>query len=117
MPAPYIFRGVKEDYELSLLPDALHGKVYLNRLGVTGLTSGHKYVISQQKNSLEWACSCKGWIFSLNRLGYRECDHVIATGLRDVQPGENPREEIIEIIGAMRWYSQQAARFGEVTVD
>lgn len=111
----HVFDGKKEQYELTLLPD-LHGKIYLNRLSITGLSSGHKYVISQQKNTLEWACSCKGWIFSLKRLGFRECDHVIATGLRDLKPGANPPQEVIEIIGELRWYAQSAERFGEVTL-
>lgn len=110
-----MFVGEKEKYEVSLLPD-LHGKVWLNRLSIVGQSSGHKYVLSQQKKTLEWQCSCRGWIFSLKRLGYRDCDHIRATGLKGLKEGENPPQEIIDIIGDLRWYAQQAARFGKVNL-
>jgi len=109
------FRGEKEIYEVTLLPD-LHGPVFLNRLQVRGLSSEHKYVISQQKNSLLWHCACRGFIFSKKRVGYYTCDHVRACGLERLQPGQNPPKAFIEVIGPTRWYVQMAQQFGEVSI-
>lgn len=109
------FNGRKETYQVNLLPD-LHNKIWLNRLSCVGQNSGNAYVISQQKNTREWSCSCKAWIFSLKRKGFRDCDHLFATGLLKVQDGENAPVSIINIIGPTRYYAQMAQRHGTITI-
>jgi len=107
-----------EVFEVELMPD-LHGKRFINRLCIKSLSSGHKYVLSQDKD-LTWACSCHGWTRhcdeSKPRHLQRTCKHLKATGLEGLAPGTNPPQKLIEVIGEMRWYAQMARRTGTVTL-
>jgi hypothetical protein len=108
-----VFKYKEDAFEVDLMPE-VHGKVFLNRLRCKNQNNGKEYVLSQQKNTLEWQCSCIGCRFSVKRCGRRECKHLRAMGLLGLKPGDPPPQAIIDIIGESRWYAQQARRFGEV---
>jgi len=48
---------------------------YQNRFEIKSASSPRKYLISQHKTGLWWACSCPGWI------SHRKCRHLAAIGL------------------------------------
>jgi len=72
----------------ALLPDNAQWK---HRMQIKSESSGRVYVVSQNKASGGWGCSCPGWIT------HRTCKHLKALGLPS---NLKPFEVRLQITGA-----------------
>jgi hypothetical protein len=68
------------------VPASLRGKTHLpdndswtNRFEIKSESSNRVYIVSQNKSSGEWGCSCPGW--RIMRNGVRKCKHLSSLGL------------------------------------
>jgi hypothetical protein len=61
---------------------------YTNRFGIKSESSDKIYVVSQDKRTGEWKCSCRGWIH------HRKCKHLAS--LRDLIASKEEHKKIEE---------------------
>ena len=83
---------------LYVLPQALiadePGSKWINRIRISSETSMAVYIVSQDRDTKSWACSCPGWSMSRRR----SCKHLAQLGL---PAHEQPLEVRISAGGAM----------------